>query len=105
MHRITRSLYRCKRRGSGQAGAVTTLHTRVDGSGGLTRDGQGVIFVDSWTLLARRFVNAEIVKTKTVAEGFELLKAGKVNALAVDRVLAQIYRSGCPPTSVSRRSP
>jgi ABC-type amino acid transport substrate-binding protein len=35
--------------------------------------------------LARRFVNAEIVKTSTVAEGFELLKAGKVDALGGDR--------------------
>jgi ABC-type amino acid transport substrate-binding protein len=35
--------------------------------------------------LARRFVNAEIVKTATVAEGFELLKAGKVDALGGDR--------------------
>ena len=35
--------------------------------------------------LARRFVNAEIVKTKTVAEAFELLKAGKVDAMGGDR--------------------
>lgn len=35
--------------------------------------------------LARRFVKAEIVKVKTVAEGFELLKAGKVDALGGDR--------------------
>ncbi len=36
-------------------------------------------------MLKKRFINAEIVKTKTVAEGFELLKAGKVDALAGDR--------------------
>ena len=35
--------------------------------------------------LAQRFVNAEIVKTATVAEGFEMLKAGKVDALGGDR--------------------
>jgi ABC-type amino acid transport substrate-binding protein len=37
--------------------------------------------------LARRFITAEIVKTKTVAEGFELLRAGKVDALAGDRTV------------------
>ncbi|MFZ3322364.1 MAG: amino acid ABC transporter substrate-binding protein [Usitatibacter sp.] len=37
------------------------------------------------TGLAKRFVKAEIVMTKTVSEGFELLKAGKVDALASDR--------------------
>jgi ABC-type amino acid transport substrate-binding protein len=37
--------------------------------------------------LARRQLKAEIVKTKTVAEGFELLKAGKVDALAGDRTV------------------
>ena len=37
--------------------------------------------------LARRSLKAEIVKTKTVAEGFELLKAGKVDALAGDRTV------------------
>jgi len=35
--------------------------------------------------LGRGFIKAELVKTKTVAEGFELLKAGKVDALAGDR--------------------
>jgi glutamate/aspartate transport system substrate-binding protein len=35
--------------------------------------------------LAKRFVKAEIVKTKTVSEGFDLLKDGKVDALASDR--------------------
>lgn len=35
--------------------------------------------------LAKRFVKAEIVKVRTVAEGFEALKAGKVDALAGDR--------------------
>ena len=35
--------------------------------------------------LAKRFIKAEIVKTKTVAEGFDLLKEGKVDALASDR--------------------
>jgi ABC-type amino acid transport substrate-binding protein len=35
--------------------------------------------------LAKRFVKAEIVKTKTVIEGFELLKDGKVDAMASDR--------------------
>jgi glutamate/aspartate transport system substrate-binding protein len=37
--------------------------------------------------LARRSLKAEIVKTKTVAEGFELLKAGTVDALASDRTV------------------
>jgi glutamate/aspartate transport system substrate-binding protein len=37
--------------------------------------------------LARRGLKAEIVKTKTVAEGFELLRAGKVDALAGDRTV------------------
>ena len=37
------------------------------------------------TGLAKRFVKAEIVMTTTVSEGFELLKAGKVDALASDR--------------------
>jgi ABC-type amino acid transport substrate-binding protein len=36
-------------------------------------------------MLKKRFINAEIVKTKTVVEGFELLKGGKVDALAGDR--------------------
>ena len=35
--------------------------------------------------LAKRFVKADVVKTKTVFEGFDLLKAGKVDALASDR--------------------
>jgi ABC-type amino acid transport substrate-binding protein len=35
--------------------------------------------------LKKRFINAEVVRTKTVAEGFELLKEGKVDALAGDR--------------------
>lgn len=35
--------------------------------------------------LAKRFIKAEIVKTKTVAAGFDLLKEGKVDALASDR--------------------
>jgi glutamate/aspartate transport system substrate-binding protein len=35
--------------------------------------------------LAKRFVKAEIVRTKTVSEGFDLLKDGKVDALASDR--------------------
>jgi len=35
--------------------------------------------------LSRRFIKAEVVKTKTVAEGFEMLKAGQVDALASDR--------------------
>ena len=37
--------------------------------------------------LARRSLKAEIVKTKTVADGFDLLKAGKVDALAGDRTV------------------
>jgi len=37
--------------------------------------------------LARRSLKAEIVKTKTVAEAFELLKAGKVDAMAGDRTV------------------
>lgn len=37
--------------------------------------------------LARRSMKAEIVKTKTVAEAFELLKAGKVDAMAGDRTV------------------
>jgi ABC-type amino acid transport substrate-binding protein len=37
--------------------------------------------------LARRSLKAEIVKTKTVAEAFELLKAGKVDAMAGDRAV------------------
>jgi glutamate/aspartate transport system substrate-binding protein len=36
--------------------------------------------------LGKRFVKADIVKTKSVAEGFEMLKAGTVDALASDRV-------------------
>ena len=36
--------------------------------------------------LSKRFIKADIVKTKSVAEGFEMLKAGKVDALASDRV-------------------
>ncbi len=35
--------------------------------------------------LKKRFINAEIVRTKTVAEGFDLLKAGKADGLAGDR--------------------
>jgi ABC-type amino acid transport substrate-binding protein len=35
--------------------------------------------------LAKRFVKAEIVKTKTVIEAFDLLKDGKVDAMASDR--------------------
>ena len=35
--------------------------------------------------LAKRFIKAEVVKTKTVAEGFDLLKEGKVDGLASDR--------------------
>ena len=35
--------------------------------------------------LNKRFIKADIVKTKSVAEGFEMLKAGKVDALASDR--------------------
>ncbi|APV51847.1 hypothetical protein BWI17_20525 [Betaproteobacteria bacterium GR16-43] len=37
--------------------------------------------------LKKRFINAEIVRTKTVAEGFDLLKSGKVDALAGDRTV------------------
>jgi len=37
--------------------------------------------------LARRSLKAEIVKTKTVAEAFELLKQGKVDAMAGDRAV------------------
>ena len=36
--------------------------------------------------LNKRFIKAEVVRTKTVAEGFEMLKAGSVDALASDRV-------------------
>lgn len=36
--------------------------------------------------LNKRFIKADIVKTKSVAEGFEMLKAGEVDALASDRV-------------------
>ena len=36
--------------------------------------------------LNKRFIKAEVVKTKTVIEGFEMLKAGTVDALASDRV-------------------
>jgi glutamate/aspartate transport system substrate-binding protein len=36
--------------------------------------------------LNKRFIKADIVKTKSVAEGFDLLKEGKVDALASDRV-------------------
>ena len=35
--------------------------------------------------LSKRFIKAEVVKTKTVAEGFAMLKEGKVDALASDR--------------------
>ena len=35
--------------------------------------------------LAKRFIKAEVVKTKTVADGFDLLKEGKVDGLASDR--------------------
>jgi glutamate/aspartate transport system substrate-binding protein len=35
--------------------------------------------------LARRFVKAQIVPVATVADGFDMLKAGKVDALASDR--------------------
>jgi ABC-type amino acid transport substrate-binding protein len=35
--------------------------------------------------LAKRFVKAEIVKTKTVIEAFEMLRDGKVDAMASDR--------------------
>jgi glutamate/aspartate transport system substrate-binding protein len=35
--------------------------------------------------LAKRFIKAEIVRTKSVAEGFEMLKAGTVDGLASDR--------------------
>ncbi len=35
--------------------------------------------------LAKRFIKAEIVKTKTVSDGFDLLKEGKVDGLASDR--------------------
>ncbi|HLX25146.1 MAG TPA: amino acid ABC transporter substrate-binding protein [Usitatibacter sp.] len=35
--------------------------------------------------LAKRFVKAEVVKTKTVLEAFEMLKDGKVDAMASDR--------------------
>ncbi|HXZ48014.1 MAG TPA: amino acid ABC transporter substrate-binding protein [Usitatibacter sp.] len=37
--------------------------------------------------LAKGFIKAEVVKTKTVAEGFELLRDGKVDALASDRTV------------------
>lgn len=35
--------------------------------------------------LAKGFLKVDVVKTKTVMEGFEMLKAGKVDALAGDR--------------------
>jgi ABC-type amino acid transport substrate-binding protein len=35
--------------------------------------------------LSKRFIKAEVVKTKTVAEGFAMLRDGKVDALASDR--------------------
>jgi ABC-type amino acid transport substrate-binding protein len=35
--------------------------------------------------LSKRFIKADVVRTKSVAEGFEMLKAGKVDALASDR--------------------
>ena len=35
--------------------------------------------------LAKRFVKAEVVKTKTVIEAFEMLRDGKVDAMASDR--------------------
>jgi ABC-type amino acid transport substrate-binding protein len=35
--------------------------------------------------LAKRFIKAEIVRTKSVMEGFEMLKAGTVDGLASDR--------------------
>ena len=37
--------------------------------------------------LKKGFIKADVVKTKTVAEGFELLKEGKVDALASDRTV------------------
>ena len=36
--------------------------------------------------LSKRFIKSDIVKTKSVAEGFDMLKEGKVDALASDRV-------------------
>jgi len=36
--------------------------------------------------LSRRFIKADIVKTKSVSEGFDMLREGKVDALASDRV-------------------
>jgi glutamate/aspartate transport system substrate-binding protein len=35
--------------------------------------------------LAKRFIKAEVVRTKTVQEGFDMLKGGQVDALASDR--------------------
>lgn len=56
--------------------------------------GKKIAVADKTTTLAAlesqlkgRFISAEIVKTGTVAEGFELLKAGKVDALAGDRTV------------------
>jgi ABC-type amino acid transport substrate-binding protein len=71
----------------------STLMSRKDGLGGFSAFAGKKIAVAAGTTtevaleraLKLRFVQATVVKTKTVQEGFEKLKAGEVDALAGDR--------------------
>jgi len=71
----------------------STLMTRKEGMGGFSAFAGKKIAVAAGTTteaaldraLKSRFVQATVVRTKTVQEGFEKLKAGEVDALAGDR--------------------
>jgi glutamate/aspartate transport system substrate-binding protein len=71
----------------------STLMSRKDGLGGFSAFSGKKIAVAAGTTtevaleraLKSRFVQATVIKTKTVQEGFDKLKAGEVDALAGDR--------------------
>ena len=73
---------------------ASTLMTRTDALGGFSAFSGKKIAVAAGTTteaaleraLKSRFVQATVVRTRTVQEGFEKLKAGEVDALAGDRV-------------------
>jgi ABC-type amino acid transport substrate-binding protein len=72
---------------------ASTLMSRKDGMGGFSTFSGKKIAVAAGTTtevaleraLRSRFVQATVVKVKTVQEGFDKLKAGEVDALAGDR--------------------
>ena len=82
--------------------AATIMSRKTSGTSLAEMQGKKIAAADGTTTLpaleralSKRFIKAEVVKTKTVLEGFEMLKEGKVDALASDRTaLVGIFLQG-----------